>query len=86
MVKQFYQTDSNVQSPTEPLTLWLAQHENAPAQNYLGMAYIEGTGVTQDYVELVKWFRKAAEQRHANAQGFLRTMNSGRRVVSLMTR
>jgi hypothetical protein len=30
--------------------------------------YINGHGVTQDYKEAVKWFRKAAEQGNAAAQ------------------
>ena len=38
------------------------------AQNDLGVAYYQGQGVAQDYVEAVQWFRMAAEQGHADAQ------------------
>jgi len=33
--------------------------------------YASGRGVKQDYVEAVKWYRKAADQGSANAQYFL---------------
>ena len=33
--------------------------------------YAEAEGVTQDYAEAVKWYRKAAEQGHAVAQDYL---------------
>ena len=36
--------------------------------------YEGGEGVTQDYKEAVKWYRKAAEQGHANVQLYLGTM------------
>ena len=32
------------------------------AQSNLGLMYMEGFGVTQDFTEAVKWFRKAADQ------------------------
>ena len=35
------------------------------------MCYYNGQGVTQDYSEAVKWFRKAAEQGYAAAQNNL---------------
>ena len=38
------------------------------AQYNLGTCYVKGRGVVQDYVEAVKWFRKAAEQAEAAAQ------------------
>jgi TPR repeat protein len=37
----------------------------------LEWAYIIGEGVAQDMVEAVKWFRLAAEQGEAGAQGVL---------------
>ena len=43
----------------------------ATAQHNLGYMYSEGLGVTQDYKEAVKWWRKAAEQGNANAQNNL---------------
>ncbi len=36
--------------------------------------YAIGKGVRQDYVEAVKWFRKAAEQGDASAQNSLGSM------------
>ncbi len=36
--------------------------------------YNRGRGVSQDYAEAVKWYRKAAEQDHAKAQLFLGNM------------
>ena len=41
------------------------------AQNKLGMCYYNGDGVEQSYEEAVKWFEKAAEQRHAVARLYL---------------
>lgn len=55
-------------------TLALVPSEDAGAQYQKGCAYRDGDGVRQDYTEAVRWFRKAAEQGHANAQhslGFL---------------
>ena len=40
----------------------MAEAGNARAQNNLGDCYFEGKGVTQDYKEAVKWYRKSAEQ------------------------
>lgn len=40
----------------------------AEAQNYLGMCYLHGDAVQQDYKEAVKWFRKSAEQDYASGQ------------------
>ena len=45
-----------------------AAQGSAPAQFRLGGLYFKGEGVTEDYEETVKWFRKAAEQGHASAQ------------------
>ena len=38
------------------------------AQYYLGMMYLHGNGVEQDYDEAAKWFRKSARQRIKQAQ------------------
>ncbi|MFN8818923.1 MAG: tetratricopeptide repeat protein, partial [Holosporaceae bacterium] len=51
-----------------------AEQGNAVAQYNLGVMYDEGQGVTRDYAEAVKWFRKAAEQGDANAQSNLGVM------------
>ena len=34
----------------------------------LGRAYAEGKGVQQDQAEALRWYRKAAEQGHREAQ------------------
>jgi TPR repeat protein len=48
-----------------------AERGNARAQYNLGLCYKNGEGVEKDYVEAVKWFRKAAEQGHAGSQFML---------------
>lgn len=48
--------------------LQAAAQGNAAAQYNLGAMYAEGQGVRQDYVEAVRWFRKAADQGLAQAQ------------------
>jgi TPR repeat protein len=49
-------------------TTRLAKSGDAEAQYFLGLKYDQGQGVPQNYVEAVKWFRKAAEQGLAEAQ------------------
>ena len=51
-----------------PVFQELANKGYAAAQYYLGYCYYSGKGVTQDYTEAVKWYRKAAERRNTNAQ------------------
>ena len=41
---------------------------DATAQYILGGCYKKGLGVSQDYNEAVKWYRKSAEQGDAFAQ------------------
>ena len=53
----------------------LAEQGDAGAQNILGLMYDQGEGVTQDYVEAVRWHRLAAEQG-----GCRRTEQSGLHV------
>ena len=45
-----------------------AEQGNAPAQFNLGVAYVNGDGVTRDNEEALRWYRLAAEQGHAPAQ------------------
>jgi TPR repeat protein len=45
-----------------------AEQNDAEAQNNLWACYANGQGVARDYIEAVKWFRKAAEQEYAEAQ------------------
>lgn len=44
------------------------------AQYYLGMMYYKGRGLPKDSAEAMKWYRKAAEQGHAEAQFNLGSM------------
>jgi len=57
-------------SASESLTSLRARAEKGDidAQFNLGVMYYQGRGVTQDYVEAARWFRKAAEQENAGAQ------------------
>ena len=45
-----------------------AEKGDAEAQNNLGLMYVKGQGVEQDFKEAVKWFQKAADQGFAAAQ------------------
>lgn len=45
-----------------------AEQGNVYHQLVLGLCYAHGDCVAQDYVEAVKWFRKAAGQGYAKAQ------------------
>ena len=47
---------------------------DAEAQYNLGVAYQNGQGVPKNHIEAAKWFRKAAEQKHAKAQNLLGAM------------
>jgi hypothetical protein len=44
------------------------------AQYNLGMVYLKGEGVTRDYTEATRWYRKAGEQGHSDAQSNLGAM------------
>ena len=45
--------------------------DNVKAQIALGLAYLEGQGVPQDYGSAANWFRKAADQGAPLAQSML---------------
>jgi TPR repeat protein len=49
----------------------LAERGDAIAQYNLGLMYLAGQGVNQDYGQAAKWFRKAAEQGYVYAQSIL---------------
>lgn len=51
-----------------------AEQGHVKAQYNLGNGYRRGKGVTQDYAEAQKWYRKAAEQGYAIAQNNLGAM------------
>ena len=44
------------------------------AQRFLGAIFYYGRGVTQDYAEAAKWYKKAAEQGDSGAQNILGAM------------
>ncbi len=48
--------------------LYLAEKGDALAQSKLGFMYAEGKGVTKDYTEALKWYRKAVAQGEVYAQ------------------
>ena len=45
-----------------------ARHGDSEAQFYIAVCYAEGAGVSQDYKEAARWYRKAAQRGHADAQ------------------
>lgn len=51
-------------------SLWtpLAESGDADAQNYLGILYYLGLGVSKDYKKTLKWYELAAKAGHADAQ------------------
>ena len=58
----------------------LAKQGHAGAQYNLGVMYLHGKGVSQDYAAALKWYRLAAEQGHAIAQyalGFMYDNGNG---------
>jgi hypothetical protein len=68
-------TGDPVDTPTRPETIEdKAEKGDAEAQLRLGWMYEKGDGRAQDYVEAVKWHRKAAEQGNAAAQNELGAM------------
>lgn len=46
----------------------LALRGEAPAQYSLGRLYEKGLGTDRNYDEALRWYRRAAEQNHADAQ------------------
>ena len=48
-----------------------AEQGVAAAQYNLGVCYYKGEGVSQDYVQAVSWWCKAAEQGHSLAIEYL---------------
>jgi TPR repeat protein len=51
-------------------TLWmpLAENGDTEAQNYLGILYYLGLGVSKDYKKAIVWYERAARAGHADAQ------------------
>jgi TPR repeat protein len=54
----------------------LAEQGDADAQYYLGAMYEAGRGVRQNHAEAAKWYRKAAEQSHAEAEMRLNNLHA----------
>jgi TPR repeat protein len=50
---------------TEAFVLFKKNDGNPQTWNYLGRMYLSGFGVTQDYYESVRWYRKSADQGDA---------------------
>ncbi len=51
-----------------------AEQGDADAQFNMGVVYLQGLGVTQDYQAAFNWFKKSTEQKHALAQFSLGVM------------
>lgn len=63
-----------------PLYLQLAMQDNAEAQFYTGLLYLNGHGIAKDELQAVDWFGKAARQGHREAQtklGFMYATGKG---------
>jgi len=65
-----------VKKGTQGMETWsskieAAQQGDAEAQYNLGLCYLTGNGVSQDYVEAIQWITKAAEQGYASAEFML---------------
>ena len=54
--------------------LALAEQGDACGQYMVGLTYANGDGVDQDYETAMIWFRRSAEQEHANAMFYLGSM------------
>ena len=50
------------------------KNQIAYLQDVLGMLYYHGLGINEDYIKSVRWYRKAAEQGHADGQYSLGVM------------
>ena len=57
-------------------TLKAAEQGDTDAQNYLGWMYSHGSGVPENKVEAVKWYRKAAEQGDSDAKRALEALEA----------
>jgi TPR repeat protein len=65
------------------ISLWLPLAENGDtdAQNYLGIVYYLGLGVSRDYKKTLAWYERAAKAGHADAQrNYADMINFGRGI------
>jgi TPR repeat protein len=60
----------------------IAEQGDADAQYNLGVMYANGTGVAEDYVQAVYWYRKAVDQGHVNAQNSMYNLGAKSRGAS----
>src|SRR5262249_39738338 len=58
-------------SPDIPALKIKADKGDPEAQFLLGTAWAKGQGLTNNYEEAAKWYRRAADQGHAGAQAGL---------------
>jgi TPR repeat protein len=58
----------------------MARKGYARAQFKLGLIYVRGNGVPQDYGEALRWYRKAAEQGNEDAK---RAIECSRKGISI---
>ena len=66
------QTETAPTAPADVAALRvIANAGNADAQYLLGLFYVKGLGVPQDYAQAAAWYRKAADQGLADAQSSL---------------
>ena len=68
------QSDPITQSDIATLTK-AAEQGNADAQHDLGVCYIKGEGVEEDFEQAKFWLEKAAAQGHSDAQELLSELN-----------
>ena|ERR1700690_2274003 len=59
----------------------LAEKGDAPSQFNLGLMYVDGLGVPQDYNQALSWFERSAQQDYAKAQLNLGAMYAGGKGV-----
>src|ERR1700736_1533828 len=59
----------------------LAEKGDAPSQFNLGLLYVDGHGVPQDFGQAVNWFERSAKQDYVKAQLNLGAMYGGGKGV-----
>ena len=59
----------------------LAEKGDAPSQFNLGLLYVDGLGVPQDYNQALTWFERSAQQDYEKAQLNLGAMYGGGKGV-----
>jgi len=75
-------SDAIIRPPAIPNELWdAAKQGEVNAQFNIGFLYESGSGVSQDFSEAVRWYRKAADQGDGDAQFHLGSLYSEGRGV-----